>query len=524
MKGRIRVAGVGMLAVLTVGLLASSAGAAAPSGSYTLSGNGGFVSVSALGTVVGVGSGSAVDAGSNAPVDASGTGLCAQVLNSSNPCPTSATSPLPSGNIDVANTTQRASDSANGASGTPTPSSACYSVTLPLAGVNLACGTAAASKDASGNPTATGTGTLGQVSLSLSELLGTSSPLLCGSTSSSDPSVVSTVLTTVNSLLSTLNLNQLAPTSTNLLNTVCAVLQGLTAAIPGLSVLSTITGNSPLLVVCLGDSRSTVATSPDGTTETATATSNTVGVAVLPTVGTGSCSSGLSSFAALANVSVGDSSASITVDKTTSQVEEPTAPNVGLLSVSLGGGAAPLGLSLPNLSSLLSQLLGITGSLTGTTAPVTGTSQTLAADKHSGSETAGLLNLQIPGLLTVQLGNDTVAATATPATATTAATPGTTPAAATPAAAAPGVVPGVTSVHTGEFWAGTLPIILAAGMALAGVLLIARRRLLSLARSLMSSARHTASGSIGGPPPGPASGTSSVPPPVSGPARRQSST
>jgi hypothetical protein len=45
-------------------------------------------------------------------------------------------------------------------------------------------------------------------------------------------------------------------------------------------------------------------------------------------------------------------------------------------------------------------------------------------------------------------------------------------------------VPGVTSVHTGEFWAGPLPIILLSGMGLAGMLLIGRRRIFSVARSL----------------------------------------
>ena len=46
-------------------------------------------------------------------------------------------------------------------------------------------------------------------------------------------------------------------------------------------------------------------------------------------------------------------------------------------------------------------------------------------------------------------------------------------------------MPNVTSVHTGEFWAGTLPVILMAGMGLAGLLLIGRRRVASLARSLL---------------------------------------
>jgi hypothetical protein len=42
----------------------------------------------------------------------------------------------------------------------------------------------------------------------------------------------------------------------------------------------------------------------------------------------------------------------------------------------------------------------------------------------------------------------------------------------------------VTLVHTGEFWAGPLPIILLSGMGLAGMLLIGRRRIFSVARPL----------------------------------------
>jgi hypothetical protein len=48
----------------------------------------------------------------------------------------------------------------------------------------------------------------------------------------------------------------------------------------------------------------------------------------------------------------------------------------------------------------------------------------------------------------------------------------------------------VTTVHTGEFWAGPLPIVLMAGMGLAGLLLIGRRRVASFTRSLTSSNRR----------------------------------
>ena len=41
----------------------------------------------------------------------------------------------------------------------------------------------------------------------------------------------------------------------------------------------------------------------------------------------------------------------------------------------------------------------------------------------------------------------------------------------------------MTTVHTGEYWAGTLPIVLMAGMGLAGLMLIGRRRIAALVRS-----------------------------------------
>ena len=48
----------------------------------------------------------------------------------------------------------------------------------------------------------------------------------------------------------------------------------------------------------------------------------------------------------------------------------------------------------------------------------------------------------------------------------------------------------MTSVHTGEFWAGPLPIILMVGMGLGGLMLIGRRRIASVARSLSPLARR----------------------------------
>ena len=66
----------------------------------------------------------------------------------------------------------------------------------------------------------------------------------------------------------------------------------------------------------------------------------------------------------------------------------------------------------------------------------------------------------------------------------------TSPATTGPAPAAPAAIPNVTSVHTGEFWAGTLPVVVMAGAGLAGLVLIGRRRIAALARSLTPTNRR----------------------------------
>jgi hypothetical protein len=113
----------------------------------------------------------------------------------------------------------------------------------------------------------------------------------------------------------------------------------------------------------------------------------------------------------------------------------------------------------------------------------------------AGSATADSIDLNLApavSLLSLDLGNVSASASTTPTTSSSNAIPVSSPAA--PAApAAPAVVPNVTTVHTGEYWAGTLPVILMAGMGLAGILLIGRRRILSVARSINPITRRRSS-------------------------------
>ncbi len=164
MRGRIRIAAVGLLAMAA--LCAASSSAGAQTNQWSVQSNGGFVSLDLLNTLQFAGGGSEADA-SNAPVaEASGTGACLSTASSTNPCPTSATSSL-SGL--AATSTQDAVAKGDGVTATPTGSSACaVPLDSGLLNVNVSCGTASASEDGSGNPTASGTGSLANVSISLS--------------------------------------------------------------------------------------------------------------------------------------------------------------------------------------------------------------------------------------------------------------------------------------------------------------------------------------------------------------------
>jgi hypothetical protein len=202
----------------------------------------------------------------------------------------------------------------------------------------------------------------------------------------------------------------------------------------------------------------------------------------------------------LADLQVAPTTASVALDRSTGVVTPSC--NAGVLSYSVGGGAQQFLNQLTALTSTLNQLL---GQLSSTLNQLTAALSSLIGQLVNYQTPGNLLNCQTSspgakasanvsvldvGLLTgvmggigVNVGDVTVSGSSTTATPATAAA--VTPA--TPAAApatAPAVVPNVTTVHTGEFWSGSLPIILLAGMGLAGALLIGRRRIFSVARSI----------------------------------------
>ena len=99
MRGRIRIAAVGLVAMT---LLCAVSSTAARTNPWSVQSNGGLVSLDLLDTLQFAGGGSEADA-SNAPMaKSSGTGTCLSTASSTNPCPTSPSSVSLSG---VASTT-----------------------------------------------------------------------------------------------------------------------------------------------------------------------------------------------------------------------------------------------------------------------------------------------------------------------------------------------------------------------------------------------------------------------------------
>jgi hypothetical protein len=529
MKGRIRIAAVGLVIMTVLAALTSTAGAATTVTNWNVTGNGGFVSLSLLGALQLAGGGSEADASSSGPLaEAEGTGLCLETFsNGTNPCPTSATA---GGNI-VPNATSDAVAKGNGVTATPTGGNSCtLPVNLGIVNVDVSCGTATASEDATGNPTASGSGSLAGVSvnLSLSSLLGLGSAAgtLCSGVSAANGTggaglgsltgTLGSLLTPVNGLLAGLGLGGLNGSTVNSSSTstgVCSLLGGLLNTLSGSTTNSAGLGIlSGLLNGLLGlaGGNSTIGLQPlsinvGGSTTSVTTSGNVVTDAVTQKAAE------INLFG-LADLQVTPTTASVALDRSTGIVTPSC--QAGVLSFSTASGLQQF-LSLP--PGVLSQLNSLLGQLSNTLNSLTSALSTLIGDLLQYSETGNLMSCDVSapgptahadvsianagllsGLLSaadggVRLAVGDVSAsgsatTATPAVTTAAATPAAP--AANPAAAAPTAVPNVTTVHTGEFWSGSLPIILLTGMGLAGVMLIGRRRIFSVARSMNSIARR----------------------------------
>ena len=292
--------------------------------------------------------------------------------------------------------------------------------------------------------------------------------------------MVSGLLGTVNSLLGAVTKAPLSASTvdpTSLLGGVCSILNGLVSELTGaagLANLVNLNASTPLLTLDVGQSNSTVTTSADGNTETATATQHAVDVNVL----------------GMLDIQVTPNVASVSVNKTTG-VATPSV-STGLLSVTTGGGV-PTIITAPDLTNLLNGLfnaLNLGGVLDGLINPaltkVFAAQTTVSPDGTSATATSADLDLSLlDGNVTLNLGDASASGSSTTATPLVKTLPASTPAAPAAAPVVPGAaIPSVTTVHTGEFWSGSLAIFLLAGMGLGGLALVSRRRILSVARAL----------------------------------------
>jgi hypothetical protein len=192
----------------------------------------------------------------------------------------------------------------------------------------------------------------------------------------------------------------------------------------------------------------------------------------------------------LADLQVAPTTASVALDRSSGTVTPSC--NAGVVSYSTSG-SLPSFVNITQLTGLVNQILSQVGASSALGAALgslltgiidyTPDGNVLTCDTSAPGATAsakvGVLNLgllsALRGGVGLNIGDVSVTGSSTNPTPAVVTSPATTPAA--PA------VPNVTSVHTGEFWSGTLPIILIAGMGLAGLLLIGRRRVAALARS-----------------------------------------
>jgi hypothetical protein len=273
----------------------------------------------------------------------------------------------------------------------------------------------------------------------------------------------------------------------------CGIISGLTSVAGSLPLLGSVLDNAnastPLLSITLGDSDSNISTATSGDpVVTSGATTKAIDINLL----------------GMLDIQVLPNSADIAVDPTTGVVSFPSQPTVGILQVTPIG-SAPTDLTLPALNAALAPVLNaLDSALNGIASPnlieVAPADTTLTgtpATGETGSAEAADLKLSLlNGLLVLNVGDASVTASSVPAAETSAAvvqpttaaaTVAATPVAATPVPAVPtaAVVPNVTTVHTGEFWSGTLAPFVGGGMALAGLMLITRRRLFSVARSVV---------------------------------------
>jgi hypothetical protein len=383
--------------------------------------------------------------------------------------------------------------------------------------LGVGCGFATASNDATGDPSAYSGGEVATVGVNAGGIL---SPILGASTgaskcTTSSNQLIGALLNTVCQVLGAVGggAGAAPPPAGTLIPGVEQALQNIfdivTQAVDNLDTVDVSVGGATS-AVCSGTYNSTTSECANDTSGTVTAetSGSTLDVKLLQGVG---CTPGTPlatcalnevtnlkdesanpTAAPLIEIKAGPASCTGTRDASTGTWTSTDSASLVDVDVNLPGDN--ISLDIPGTSGTGQTILSGTplqSTITiadGAAAPVgdaascNGDSLTLnllqSSDFPGGSSTTGAVYASL-GSTTLAASNNNV----TPVVVKT--TPATTPA---PAAVTPvvpaAVVPNVTTVHTGEFWSGSLPIYLLAGMGATGLALIARRRIASAFRSL----------------------------------------
>ena len=258
----------------------------------------------------------------------------------------------------------------------------------------------------------------------------------------------------------------------------------------GVSAAST-TG---LLSVNAGSSTSAVTS----TSSTVTATSSESGATISLLQGAGA------GGGPAVTIAVGKASSAATLDRgagTASATDDPALVTVTVSSaltpaqtITLNVGASDTVLAGTPLESTISVGSGTTTQAGGS---ASATSHGVTLDLLTGVDGGITIDLATGTASVNGVAPAAVTAVTTPPSAAAAAAPAAAPAApAAPVAAAPAAVPNVTAVHTGEPWAGSLP--LAATTLALGIAMVWRRRLLSFAGRIAHRFPGTGRGGSGG--------------------------
>ena len=419
-RGTIITVAASLLAAASLGGMATSASAASAPGSFQLKAQGDALSISAFGTTF-TGGDSTISADTTPSADAVGSGQVLPTVSGSQ----HATATVPGQSQNLPQT--------------------CASPTIPAPlstylSAGLGCGSAQAALDANGLPTAGSTGSVAQLNAgagsALTQIIQAGTP----------------VYTALQGILGQL------PTPPSGGISLGDLLTQL-----GLSVAQT-TG---LATINAGTSTGSVSAAT--TSATATNTSSGGTIAILPGAG----GSGLPA----ASITLGAAKTTATLDRTGGAGTATASPSVvtvttndpitGSNTITLAPGQSQTLLAGTPLASTIS-----VGSSNTTQGPgsATATAQGVVLSLLTGLPGGGITidlassNASVTGVA--------LAAAVTPPAAPSAAAPAA-PAAPAPPAGAP--IAGVTAVHTGEPWGGSLPIIALA--LVAGLGLIYRRRL-----------------------------------------------